>query len=64
MSCNCIKIKNDKMSRVRSTVKLLADREKRPYIIYERDGELYFDCADAWEKEGRDGTIREIVYPV
>ena len=36
--------------------------DKTDYIIYEKDGKIYYDKKTCWEKDGRKGNVKQIIF--
>jgi hypothetical protein len=65
MSCGCRKIRiAPRVDKVRELAIRASKIDKSDYIIYELEGETYFDKKSCWKKAGRPGVVKELIcYP-
>jgi len=63
MSCiGCKKIvPNDKMEKIRDLAKRIAETDGKTQVIVERAGNLFVECEECWEKDGKTGRAIEYI---
>lgn len=64
MSCDCLKRNTSESDKVRSMAIHESKIERVDYVIYEEKEKTYYDRKSCWEKAGKPGTLREIIYSV
>lgn len=65
MSCGCLKKRTEsERDKIRRAAMRESEIEKRDYVIYEEEEKLYYDRKECWEKAGRPGKAKEIIFAV
>ena len=64
MSCGCLKKNITEADKARAVAEKVSKLEKTDYVIYEENGKTYFDRKSCWEKAGKPGKAREIIYHI
>lgn len=64
MSCDCLKRNTSESDKVRSMAVRESKIERADYVIYEEKEKTYYDRKSCWEKSGKPGTLREIIYSI
>jgi len=64
MGCGCRKKRETRIGRARRLAARTAAGEKETQVIYEKEGEIYIERLGCWERGGRPGRLRELVFPV
>lgn len=62
MSCDCLKKHTTEAEKVSKQAYTESKIEKTDYIVYEEENKIYYDRKACWEKAGRPGVVREIVF--
>lgn len=65
MACNCGK--NTKSLQLENILKMATTEcniDKEKYVVYELNGKITYDKKSCWEKAGRQGNVKHIIYPL
>lgn len=62
MSCNCLKNVVNEFDRALELARYESKIDKTDYIVYELDSKVYHDRKECWQKAGRKGKIRAIIF--
>lgn len=62
MSCNCLKRVSSDFDKAVNLAKMQSKIDKTDYVVYEYNDRIYEDRKSCWEKDGKRGNIKAIVF--